>query len=78
MLSRIPYACYQQPILEPVSYTHLDVYKRQSEVCPVGCCRDCDRVLVWMFDYSYALMFGLLQEKARLPEQGREAGTGRK
>lgn len=31
-----------------------------------------------MFDYSYALMIGLLQQKARLPEQGREAGTDRK
>jgi len=31
-----------------------------------------------MFDYSYALMFGLLQQQARLPKQVREAGTGRK
>lgn len=31
-----------------------------------------------MCKYSYSLMIGLLQQKARLPEQGREAGTGRK
>jgi hypothetical protein len=33
---------------------------------------------VWMYEYSYSLMTGLLQQKARLPEQDREAGTDRK
>ena len=40
--------------------------------------RTCDRVRVWMYEYSYSLMIGLLQQKARLPEQGRETGTDRR
>ena len=45
-----------QPItvgpLEPVSYTHLDVYKRQGEKWEIGCAREEGKKVLGIWAYS--------------------------